>query len=38
MSERLNELKGELEIEAAEPGTKVRATVPLLGRSASARA
>ena len=36
MSERLNELKGGLEIEAANPGTMLRAIVPLLGRAASA--
>ena len=30
MRERLNELKGGLEIEAADPGTRLRAIVPLL--------
>jgi signal transduction histidine kinase len=30
MSERLNELKGGLEIEAADPGTRLRVIVPLL--------
>jgi two-component system, NarL family, sensor kinase len=38
MSERLNELKGGLEMEAADPGTKLRAIVPLLGQAASAHA
>jgi len=38
MSERLNELKGGLKIEAADPGTRLRAIVPLLGRAASAHA
>jgi two-component system NarL family sensor kinase len=32
MRERLNELKGEVEIEEAHPGTRVRATVPLVAR------
>jgi signal transduction histidine kinase len=32
MRERLRELNGTLEIEAAEPGTRVRATVPLTGK------
>jgi len=32
MSERLNELKGGLEIEAADPGTMLRAIIPVLGR------
>jgi signal transduction histidine kinase len=36
MSERLNELRGELEIRAANPGTMLRASVPLHGRAASA--
>jgi hypothetical protein len=30
---RLHELKGGLEIEAADPGTMLRAIIPLLGRS-----
>jgi signal transduction histidine kinase len=30
MRERLNELRGELEIEAADPGMRLRATVPLV--------
>jgi hypothetical protein len=30
MRERLNELNGGLEIEAADPGTRLRAVVPLL--------
>ncbi len=38
MRERLNELEGELEIEPANPGTRVRATVPLLAMSALAHA
>jgi two-component system NarL family sensor kinase len=42
MHERLNELKGGLEIESADPGTRLRAFVPLfapaLPRSASAHA
>lgn len=36
MRERLNELEGELEIESAGPGTRLRATVPLLAVSAAA--
>jgi signal transduction histidine kinase len=32
MRERLWELNGTLEIEAAKPGTRVRATVPLMGK------
>jgi hypothetical protein len=32
MRERINELKGEVEIEEAHPGTRVRATVPLVAR------
>lgn len=38
MRERLNELEGELEIEPANPGTRLRATVPLLALSAAAHA
>jgi two-component system NarL family sensor kinase len=38
MRERLNELEGELEIEPADPGTRLRATVPLLALSAAAHA
>jgi len=38
MRERLNELEGELQIEPAFPGTRVRATVPLLTVSAAAHA
>jgi two-component system NarL family sensor kinase len=38
MRERLNELEGELEIESANPGTRIRATVPLLTISAAAHA
>jgi two-component system, NarL family, sensor kinase len=30
MRERLNELKGDLEIEAADPGTRLRAVVPVI--------
>ena len=32
MRERINELKGEVELEEARPGTRVRATVPLVAR------
>lgn len=38
MRERLNELNGGLEIEAASPGTRLRAIVPLIGRAVSAHA
>ena len=38
MRERLNELEGELEIESADPGTRLRATVPLLALSTAAHA
>jgi two-component system, NarL family, sensor kinase len=38
MRERLNELKGGLEIEPADPGTRLRATVPLFAQAASAHA
>jgi two-component system NarL family sensor kinase len=38
MRERLNELEGGLEIEPANPGTRLRATVPLLALSAAAHA
>jgi two-component system, NarL family, sensor kinase len=38
MRERLNELEGVLEIEPANPGTRVRAIVPLLTVSAAAHA
>jgi two-component system, NarL family, sensor kinase len=36
MRERLNELKGGLEIEPADPGTRLRATVPLCAQAAFA--
>lgn len=36
--ERLNELKGGLEIEPADPGTRLRAIVPVCARAASAHA
>jgi two-component system, NarL family, sensor kinase len=36
MCERLNELRGELKIEAADPGTRLLAVVPLLAQAASA--
>jgi len=38
MRERLNELKGGLEIEAADPGTKLQAILLLPGWAASAHA
>jgi two-component system NarL family sensor kinase len=38
MRERLNELEGELEIESANPETRLRATIPLLALSAAAHA
>jgi two-component system, NarL family, sensor kinase len=38
MRERLNELKGSLEIQAADPGTLLLATVPVLPQAASAHA
>ncbi len=34
MRERLHQLKGELRIEASEPGTKILATIPIPARSA----
>jgi signal transduction histidine kinase len=37
MLERLNELKGGLEIEQADPGTRVRAIIPLFAQAAPAR-
>lgn len=37
MRERLNELKGGLEIEQADPGTRLRAIVPLFAQAASAQ-
>jgi len=36
MRERLNELKGRLEIQPADPGTRLLAIVPLLAKAASA--
>ena len=38
MRERLTELEGELEIESADPGIRLRATVPLLALSSAAHA
>ena len=38
MRERLSELKGDLEIASADPGTRLRATVPLFSQAASAQA
>ena len=38
MRERLSELKGHLEIASADPGTRLRATVPLFSQAASAQA
>ena len=38
MRERLNELKGDLEVETASPGTRLRAVVPLCAQTASAHA
>lgn len=38
MRERLNELEGGLEVERADPGTRLRATVPLLAFSTAAHA
>ena len=38
MRERVNELEGELLVESADPGTRLRATVPLLAVSAAAHA
>jgi len=38
MRERLSELKGNLEIASADPGTRLRAIVPLFSQAASAQA
>ena len=38
MRERLSELKGDLEIASADPGTRLRAIVPLFSQAASAQA
>jgi signal transduction histidine kinase len=38
MRERLSELKGDLEIAPADPGTRLRAIVPLFSQAASAQA
>jgi signal transduction histidine kinase len=38
MRERLSELRGRLEIQPADPGTRVLAIVPLLAQAASAHA
>lgn len=38
MRERVNELKGDLEIASADPGTRLRAIVPLFSQAASAQA
>ena len=38
MRERMSELKGDLEIASADPGTRLRAVVPLFSQAASAQA
>ena len=38
MRERMSELKGDLEIASADPGTRLRAIVPLFSQAASAQA
>ena len=38
MRERVNELKGDFEIASADPGTRLRAIVPLFSQAASAQA